>query len=187
MWEIQAGFNFAVKELEGHNLRPAHKLYLARRYGIPAWIPMVVRVLLRTSFDSYTHDDHVNMGFDTFARIAIGKEVISHIRRKLAFVPPYPHSLDEAPHCTDPESCKRVWAEHWAMEMIPHIHHPVVHFPLSKCLDTLRAMNHKGMHMVCKTYILDWMEMSCPGLEKEEKAIRQVIKDIQDDTYMQWF
>ena len=174
-----------MKALEEQALCPAQRLYLARRYGIQEWIPIAIRALLLSSLVEYTAEDHRNLGFDIFNRLIIGMETISKVRRQLSAVPLYPSNLDEAPHCSDPSICKSIWADHWFKDIVIRlIIPPVPYFPLSKTILALRSIDHKGMHINCKDYVLEWMEKLCPGLEKEEKAIRQVISDIENDNYV---
>jgi len=179
LWRMRAGFDFAVSELHKLNLKSSHRIYLALRYGIPQWVPMATRVLLRLSFDDLNAEDLNHLGYNVFEKIAKGKESVLQIRRSLAFYPPYP-KVDDAPHCTHQERCKKTWFEVWGKEIFRLIHHPSNYLPLSSILITLKSVKHDGMHKTCKSFVISWMEESCPGLQKEERAICQTVSSIQD-------
>ncbi|KAF4621490.1 hypothetical protein D9613_001243 [Agrocybe pediades] len=193
MWEIKSAFGFAIKELSSDKLpkalRPAHKIYLARRYGIVEWIPIPVRILLRTPLDCYTEEDHKHLGFSTVNLLAIAKEKIANIRRQLAHHTPYPslRALEKAPHCSHQATCKKAWVDCWEKELSRQIHHPSEHFPLSRSIDTLRGMKHSGMHAECKKFVLNWMEKTCVGHTKEDRFIREVITAVEQEEYIRMF
>jgi len=64
-------------------------------------------------------------------------------------------------------------------EIVPRIHHPTDHFPLSKTISALLDIDHIGMNRACKGYEIEWMISSCPGLGKEEALIWKTIETIQ--------
>ncbi|KAF9552534.1 hypothetical protein CPC08DRAFT_768233 [Agrocybe pediades] len=184
MWGMREGFTFAVNSLDNLGLRSAHKIHLARRYGIPKWIPVAVRLLLRFPLDDYSAEDYQHLGYATFIEISKGKDMIARTRTRCAFVPPFPlgpAAFDDAPHCSTPETCKRVWCDSWAKDMLRRILSPRTLLPLSHVVETLRAMNHTGMHSSCKEFLVKWVETQCPaGLDQEEREIRNVIAAVTD-------
>jgi len=182
MLRMWAGFDFAVDALDNHTLRCVHRIYLARRYGIPKWIPVAVRILLRLSLDDLTEEDLNHLGYLAFSKLAIGKESIMHIHRQPHFAP-YP-SDDDAPHCSNPAKCKRAWLRVWVRDISRRIHHPSSHMSVSSILDTLRSIKHLGMHDECKRLIVNQVEEHCPGLAKEDKAIRQMVTLIQEEAFI---
>ena len=181
MWQIRPGFDYAVHELGKHTLQPAKILSLAQKYSIAGWVPEAVRALLLLPFHEYTEQDIRDLSFPGYLVIACAKEEIQQQRRVLAAIPPYPTNLnaDDAPHCTYHTTCTRVWYDKWAKEIVPRIHHPTDHFPLSKTISALLDMDHIGMNRACKGYAIEWMISSCPGLGKEEALIWKIIETVQ--------
>ncbi|KAF9547186.1 hypothetical protein CPC08DRAFT_769506 [Agrocybe pediades] len=183
LWEMRDGFTFAVNALSQLSLRSAHKIYLAKRYGVPQWIPVAVRLLLLLPLDEYTEDDYHHLGYASFTEIAKGKEMVARTRIRCGFVAPYPTgsaALDGAPYCPTPESCKRIWFESWGKDMMRRILNPKTPLRLSHVPETLRSMSHSGMHTTCKAYLINWMETSPTGFDMEEKEIVKVITAIME-------
>ena len=179
MWGISAGFKYAINSLNKYSMRSAYKIHLVCRYGIPEWIAVPVRVLLRLPLKDLTEDDYNHLGYDVFSKLALGKENIQAMRRKLAFFAPYPNT-DDAPHCSNPERCKKAWYRAWGLDLFRLIHHPSDHLSFCDVIFTLRNMKDSNMHPECRNFVIDWVEESCPGLQKEEHVIRQVVASIQD-------
>lgn len=181
LWQIRPGFDYAIQQLDVHTLQPAKRLSLAQKYGIAGWVSEAVRSLLLLPFREYTEQDIRDLSFPGYLVIACAKEEIQKQRKVLAAIPPYPLdvSADNAPHCTYHTTCIRVWYDKWAKEIVPRIHHPTNHFPLSKTITALQEMDHIGMNLACKCYAIEWMISSCPGLGKEEALIWKTIETIQ--------
>lgn len=181
MWQIRPGFDYAINQLGVHTLRPAKQLSLAQKYSIAGWVPDAVRSLLRLPFREYTEQDIRDLSFSGYLVIACAKEEIQEQRKVLAAIPPCPLDVnaDDAPHCGGHTTCIRVWYDKWAKEIVPRIHHPTHHFPLSKTISALQEMDHIGMNPACKRYAIEWMTSSCPGLGKEEALIWKTIETIQ--------
>ena len=181
MWQIRPGFDYAIHQLGVCTLQPAKLISLAQKYSIAGWVPEAVRSLLLLPFCKYTEQDICDLSFSGYLVIACAKEEIQEQRRVLAAIPPYPLDVcaDNAPHCTYHTTCTRVWYDKWAKEIVPRIHHPTDHFPLSKTISALLDIDHIGMNRACKGYAIEWMISSCPGLGKEEALIWKTIETIQ--------
>lgn len=57
--------------------------------------------------------------------------------------------------------------------------HAVDPLPLSDVPDALEAMDHKGMNLGCKGFILSWLRAS-DHIRREEKIIAETISDVID-------
>lgn len=120
------------------------------------------------------------LGFNLYTIIACAKESISQERQRLGNHAPFPRNFDDGPFCTAPQhaACKRVWTEKWFLIMVCRIH-AVDPLPLSDVPDALEAMDHKGMNLGCKGFILSWLRAS-DHIRREEKIIAETISDVID-------
>ncbi len=76
MWEIVPGIQFATTELLKADLHPAHRLHLARQYGLLDWIEIPVRMLLTAPLERYTKESQDNLDFNLYMVIVTTKESI---------------------------------------------------------------------------------------------------------------
>ena len=60
--------------------------------------------------------------------------------------------------------------------------HAVNPLPLSDLPDALEAMDHKGMNLGCKGYILTWLRAS-DHIHRENKIIEETISDVKEILY----
>lgn len=179
MWQIQPGINFASQELLKFNLRPAHRLHLARQYDLSTWNSDAVRSLLQTSLQNYTNEDIEHMGMNIFTTIATAKEAISTERKRLANFAPYPKDFDNGPFCANHETCKRVWHEKWFFFVVPRCIHTLKEAPilLAQLPDVLESMDHSGVNPGCKAFIIDFLRNG-HQIQVEETLISSTIDTV---------
>jgi hypothetical protein len=179
MWEIGPGLEFASKELLKFDLHPAHRLHLARQYGLlnVNWINIPVRMLLGSPLERYKNEDDTNnLDFRLYMLIATAKESIATARKVLANHPPFPTDSDYTPFCPQHATCKRVWIEKWFLVLGRKIHHPTEHFALISIPEELKNMEHRGMNSDCKNHVLEWIDRTFLYLiRKEEDLIQETI------------
>jgi hypothetical protein len=176
MWEIAPGVQFASTELLKADLHPAHRLHLARQYGLLDWIETPIRMLVGAPLERYTKESRDNLDFNLYMVIATTKESIAKARKVLANHPPFPADTDNTPFCIQHAACKKVWFEKWFLILGRRIHHPSEQFPLISIPDALKKMDHRGMNPECKTYILEWIDITFSHLIcKEEDLIQEAV------------
>ena len=181
MWEIAPGVQFATTELLKADLHPAHRLHLARQYGLLDWIDTPIRMLLEAPLERYTEESQDTLDFKIYMIIATTKESIAKARKVLANHPPFPADTDITPFCLQHVACKKVWIEKWFLTLGRRIHHPSEHFPLILIPDALKDMDHRGMNPECKKYILEWIDATFSHLiRKKEDLIQEAIATVHD-------
>lgn len=181
MWEIAPGVQFASTELLKADLHPAHRLQLARQYGLLDWIEIPIRMLLGAPLERYyTEESQDTLDFKLYMVIATNKESIAKARKVLANHPPFPADTDNTPFCPQHAACKKVWIEKWFLTLGRRIHHPSEHFPLIFIPDALNNMDHRGMNPECKKYILEWIDINFSHLiRKEEDLIQEAVATVR--------
>lgn len=189
MWEIEPGIQFASTELLKFDLHPAHRLHLARQYGLRDlnWINVPIRMLLGSPLERYTNEDITSqqltqnhLDFNLYMIIATCKESIATARKVLANHPPFPTDSDNTPFCLQHATCKKVWIEKWFFVLGRKIHHPTENFPLISIPDELKNMEHRGMSPDCKNHVLEWIDRTFLYLIcKEEDLIQETIATVR--------
>jgi hypothetical protein len=180
MWEIAPGVEFASTELLKANLHPAHRLRLARQYGLLDWIEIPIRILLESPLARYTEDSHDNLDFSLYMVIATAKESIATARKVLANIPPFPTDADNTPFCPQHATCKRIWVEKWFIGLGRRIHHPTEKFALAEIPQALETMDHRGMNEDCKKFVLKWMNQTLSYLiQREEDLIQETVDTVR--------
>jgi len=176
MWEIAPGVEFATSELLKADLHPVHCLCLARKYGLQDWIKIPIRMLLGDPLECYTEANQDNLDFQLYMLIATTKESIAKAQKVLTHHPPFPADADNTPFCPQHATCKKVWIEKWFLTLGRRIHHPSEDFPLILIPEALKNMDHRGMNLECKKYILEWMDATLLYLiRKEEDLIQEAV------------
>lgn len=101
-------------------------------------------------------------------------------RLRLGNHPPFPRHFDDGPFCAAEQhiACKRIWSERWFFIIGRKIHDTVDPLPLLKVPDALEAIEHRGMNLGCKNYILAWLRGGCEQLRTEETIIRATVNQI---------
>lgn len=198
MWDILPGVNFASNQLrQQFDLSPCHLLNLAGRYGLTEWVNGAVTTLLTTQLrvssiyviddlfskllkQTLTSTDKRLLGFELYSIIACAKESISHERQRLGNHPPFPRNFDDGPYCSPTQhmACKRIWTEKWFLMIVRRIH-GLDPLPLIEIPDALEAMEHKGMNIGCKNFILTWLRAS-DHIRREEVIIGETVSCIID-------
>ena len=179
MWEIVPGIDFAARELLGFDLQPAHRLYLARRYGLVDWIPAAVRVLLSTPLERYHDGVEIPFDVELYMLIAKAKESIALERRRVGNFPPFPKDFDNGPFCDQHSQCKKVWTEKWFFIISRQIHQITEPLALSHIPVALDKIDYRGMNPDCQKSILDWLkEGGAFQLQKEEQLIQGAINAV---------
>ena len=176
MWEIMPGINFAAGELLRFDLKPAHRLYLARRYDLVNWIPDSVRILLSIPLERYHIGVETPLDIELYMLIAKAKESIALERRRVGNFPAFPKDFDNGPYCTQHNQCKRIWIEKWFFIISRKIHQITDPLSLSLIPAALEQIEHRGMNPECRRSILDWLkEDGAPQVQKEEQLIQETI------------
>ena len=176
MWEIAPGVEFATSELLKADLHPVHRLRLAQKYGLQDWIEIPIWMLLGAPLERYTEANQDNLDFQLYMLIATTKESIAKAWKVLAHHPPFPADADNTPFCPQHATCKKVWIEKWFLTLGRRIHHPSEDFPLILIPEALKNMDHRGMNLECKKYILEWMDATLLYLiRKEEDLIQEAV------------
>ena len=170
------GIEFAASELLRFNLKPAHRLYLARRYDLVDWIPDSVRILLSTPLEQYHIGAETPLDIELYMLIAKAKESIALERHRVGNFPAFPKDFDNGPFCPQHNQCKRVWTEKWFFIISRKIHQITDPLSLSLIPAALEQIDHRGMNPECRRSILGWLEEDgASQLQKEEHLIQEAI------------
>ncbi|KAF4596843.1 hypothetical protein EYR40_007468 [Pleurotus pulmonarius] len=149
MWQVQAGFDYAMDRIVELNLPAARMLHLGARFRIRDWVLNAVPILLATSARQLTDHDIELMGARVISIIIKAKEVVDEQRKTLAAFPP---PLSDAPSwgCETHASCHRVWRDTWWKVIAKAILHPKFPRPLTDCIGLIVETPYIGMSAQCK-------------------------------------
>lgn len=167
MWQVQAGFDYAMDRITELNLPAARMLHLGARFRIRDWVVNAVPVLLATSAWQLTDHDLELMGARAISIVIKAKEVADEQRKTLAAFPP---PLADTPFwgCQTHASCQRVWRDTWWKVIAKAILHPRAPRPLAECIGLIIDTPYSGMSPQCKQgAILSLTEQGNFSVEQE--------------------
>ncbi|KAG8923026.1 hypothetical protein FRC02_011449 [Tulasnella sp. 418] len=103
----------ALEDIPESVLRPARKLYLARRYHINEWLAPALRKIISMKAKDLSPEDIANLDADahqTYLTITQTKEKIQEWQASLLFSTP---PLQHRPQCHENAVCEATWTIQW--------------------------------------------------------------------------
>lgn len=169
--------DYAGEELDRLRIRPAHRIFLAGRYGLIHWVGDAVRTLLTNPLSTLEASDRSFLCSEALFLLTQTKEEIDQARRRLAIFPPRPPP-DSAPHCEQHKACHTAFEERWLFIVTRWVLSTLNPIALTAIPSLLRESDIPGMADSCKDYVAEWLEGS-DRLIVEEDLVTSAIEKME--------